>query len=249
MKKPLWDYLNEMDAEFELRVLSTYNIHKDEYRDLIELVLNRFDLRRLELGSISAMRTDHPDFPEAGLCQSYELLATCGLLPEGGAEQLTTEIAQKIGETYKSHGEDCFRVFIVGEEYPTTKIIVGDEEEAEPGQAQLGTTVGEHPDDLVNDNPDLVGSGRVQTFLARARDNKQSREERRKEVLRRVTTTHDVLKDALNESCVRGFYKVRLDEETGEHQIDGPYTENPSDADFPFVPTATKLLDRLNEID
>lgn len=246
----LWDYIQEMDDEFDLRILSTYNIHRDEYLDPIKTALERYDLRFVELGPISVLQTNHPDFPESGLCQSYELKVKVGQMPDSGTDGLALEIAQKCGEYVKPSDQDCFRCYYVGGEPETTSVVYDEnEEEPEGFGPQLGTVVGEHESDIDNTVADLAGSGRVQNFLTRAKKNRDTRESRRKEALRRVIATHDVLKDVLGESVVRGFYKVRIDEEKGEHMIDGPYDQMPEDGDgFEFVKTATRLRDRIKDI-
>lgn len=205
--KTIHEYFALTEDEYKITILSYADICKEDYIDLIEFALQKYDLRELEIKPAEPFQTNPPQFPTLTFGTMYRVEATLGTLPRGMYEQIKLEIAQstRVPIHYLFVSEDG--------NIPQVKSCNTCDDEALLKQA-MGDSPRDFPEDDISVQT-LVGQKSVEEVMKNMSDRRKAREENSKAVAESIQykTTHTVLREHTGQSLRKGVYEF--------HVIDG----------------------------
>lgn len=201
--KTIHEYFALTEEEYKVTFLSYFDFTKEDYLNLIQIALQKYDLREFEIKPAKPFSTNPPQFPTLTFGTLYTIEATIGQMPRGLYEQLKLEIAQttRIPMHYLFASEDG--------NVPQVKSGKADDE------ALLSQAMGESPRDFPEDDKgvqELVGQQSVEQVMKNMEDRRKAREEESKAISESITykTTHSILKEHTGKSYKKGVYEFTV---------------------------------------
>lgn len=211
--KTLHEYIVDTDVEYDIEVVSTMDIHNDQQLKAISGVLARYDLRKFDVGTVSIMQDDPPEFPGATMVNVYKISAKIGIMPDWGTRGISHELsfatvipqqliyASVPGEEY-NHNPDLYH-------YGPDTDFNKEEKKVNPGI--IGLALGEPENEKgLTDFQDLVGMNAVERAVAETDKEWKARQKKTKEKIDVIALSHLGIKEFFNESVEKGYYKTTI---------------------------------------
>lgn len=211
--KTLHEYIVDNDTEYNLEVVSTMDIHNDQQIKAIKGVLARYDLRKFDIGSVTIMQDNPPEFPGAAMTNVYKLSAKLGIMPDWGTRGISHELSFATVIP-----QQLIYCFVPGEDYDHNEDLYhyGPESDFEKEEKKVvppifGTDYGV-PENEANmtDFQDLVGMNAVERAVAETDKEWKARQKKTKEKVDTVALSHLGIKEFFAESVEKGYYKATI---------------------------------------
>jgi len=244
--KTIYEYFALTEDEYKLTIMSYVDIHREEYREQIELALQKYDLRELVSSPALPFQSTPIQFPNLTFGTIYTYEATIGQMPYSGYDQVKLELSQVTRIPLK--------FWFVSEDgnIPTVKTGKADDE------ALLKQAMGESPRDFSEDDTmaqTMMGQALVDDVLKNMDERRKERENKVKKFSESVQykTTHDVLHEYTGKSLKKGIYEFTVTD--GEINIgnrddnaEGVFIKNVKELREALVPDVATFADkyRLN---
>ena len=221
MSKTVHEYFALSEDEYKVTIVSYNDIHSDKYFPLVELALQKYDLRELKILKTESFNKNPEQFPNLSFGTLYFLEAYIGQMPRGMYEQLKLEISQTTRLSRSS--------LYLSEDGKIPQISTGKNYDDE---ALLSTAMRENPKDKAYepnyDVQELVGQKSVHSIMKAMEEERAKKESEKRKVAetKLYRTTHNVLKEHTGTSFRKGIYEFRI--VNGEVVVEGMNNESNS---------------------
>jgi len=201
--KTIHEYFALTEDEYTVTILSYYDINKEDYLNLIQIALQKYDLREYEIQPAQPFSTNPVQFPTLSFGTLYKHVATIGNLPRGMYEQLKMEISQTT--------RIPLQYFFLSEDGEIAQCKTGKADDEALLTQAMGTSPRDFPEDDLSVQK-LVGQQSVEEVLKNMDDRKKAREEESRAVTESIKykTSHTVLSAHTGKPLKRGIYEFSV---------------------------------------